>query len=472
MSNFNEFFKNRGAKTIVDRFFNAVDIFSETKITSLNYNIVEEPPKPASYYVENKLTATHKVRIEYTTTASEDEVKLAEFEVPKEIDGLFIIDGAYRIVTNKLESSYDCRIIMSGTGVHCINFDYNRKFDIDKRILKIKKTDSELSLVDRDINIKFEDIDNVSDSDRELLKLTEDQIKKFQVKLDLDYVPEYITTKLINDCMNFGDDRLKDLIVDKNIESVPKSFLQYIFRSNNGRNYNTARRQISNYFMKYGIIQEQVNSISVMALRFFKGSSDISSKESNVQVPPSINAMNMESLGEKITIHKTVAYNPTFADLIDLGDTPINQNTNLQNALTVSTHITDDGVLFDVYDKNFTRITIKYLDYLNSKVCASEYVDYNTNQLKPNENGEVEVKYRMKRKMVKVDEIDLIDLHPDYRLSSATRRIPFINSTDSVRISMGASMLKNLSSNIVICYVNLVKCWKPLKINYSRFGHL
>ena len=44
--------------------------------------------------------------------------------------------------------------------------------------------------------------------------------------------------------------------------------------------------------------------------------------------------------------------------------------------------------------------------------------------------------------MVKVDEVELIDLHPDFRLSEATRRIPFINSTDSVRISMGASMLK------------------------------
>ena len=48
----------------------------------------------------------------------------------------------------------------------------------------------------------------------------------------------------------------------------------------------------------------------------------------------------------------------------------------------------------------------------------------------------------MKRKMVDKDDYDLIDLHPDYRLSSTTRRIPFVNMTDSVRISMGTSMLK------------------------------
>lgn len=99
-------------------------------------------------------------------------------------------------------------------------------------------------------------------------------------------------------------------------------------------------------------------------------------------------------------------------------------------------------MLFDVFSPDFQKVTISYLDYLNKKVCASEYVDYNTNTLKPNKDGMVEVKYRMKRKMVPVGEVELIDLHPDYRLSSTTRRIPFVNYTDSVRISMGTSMLK------------------------------
>jgi hypothetical protein len=48
----------------------------------------------------------------------------------------------------------------------------------------------------------------------------------------------------------------------------------------------------------------------------------------------------------------------------------------------------------------------------------------------------------MKRKWVDKDDFDLIDLHPDYRLSEASRQIPFLNATDSVRISMGTSMLK------------------------------
>ena len=115
---------------------------------------------------------------------------------------------------------------------------------------------------------------------------------------------------------------------------------------------------------------------------------------------------------------------------------------NLQNSLTVSTTITDDKVLFDVYDLDFKKITIEYIDYLNTKVCASEYVDYEKKEMKPNKDNMVEVKYRMRRKMVPIDEVQLIDLHPDYRLSETSRQIPFINMVDSVRVSMGTSMLK------------------------------
>lgn len=57
--------------------------------------------------------------------------------------------------------------------------------------------------------------------------------------------------------------------------------------------------------------------------------------------------------------------------------------------------------------------------------------------MKPNKDNMVEVKYRMRRKMVPVDEVQLIDLRPDYRLSETSRQIPFISMVDSVRVSMG-----------------------------------
>ncbi len=320
MSNFNEYFRNKGAKLMVDRFFGNADAFNpKVKIATLDHYIVDEPEQPASYYVENGLTATHKVKIEYTTTDNLEEVKTSEFEVPKEIDGVFIIEGAYRIATNKMGSDYDCRIRMSGTGDYIINFDFDRRYDINKRVLKIKRNDPDLKLIDRDVKVKYEEIDSATGEIKELLRLSETQTKKFQIKLDLDYKPEYITTRLINDCLAFGDDRLKDLVIDKTIESVPTSFIKHIFRSNNGRNYNSARRHISSYFSKYGRLSDQISVITTMSIRFFKGSSD-SKGDTGLQVPPGINAANLQSLSSKITVPATVAFNTTFSDLIDFAD--------------------------------------------------------------------------------------------------------------------------------------------------------
>ena len=317
MSNFNQYFKNTGVKIIVDRFFNNVDAYNpDYKITSLNYSIVEEPPHQASYYIENGLTATHKVQIEYTLN-DEDGVRYSEFEVPKEIDGAFIIEGAYRISTNRLGSDYDCRIRMSGTGDYRINFDYDRYYDINKQVLIIKRINPDLGFNEKTKSIPFDEIDEASNDPKlkDLLLLTEKQTKKFMIKLDLDYKPEYITTKLIQDCLAYGDDRLRDLIIDKSIESVPTSFMQFLFRDSNGRNYFSARRRITSYFTKYNRLQDQITAITNLCIRFWKDA-----KCSELQIPPGINPIALEAIGNKITIPESVAYNSTFSDLIDIAD--------------------------------------------------------------------------------------------------------------------------------------------------------
>ena len=441
MSNFNEYFRNQGAGELVKKFLRNPDIYSKKKITSMNWKILNDPPQPSSYYIENGETAVWRVQVEYTIDDKPD-ILYSVFEIPKEIDGAFIIEGSYRIATNKLGPDWNCRIMISGRGDHKIQFDYQRQYDTEKKVLKLK-IDEEGNFLLRATEIPYDKIDTIEGPKKEVLKLSEYQSKKFAIKLNLDYYPDYITTKLIDECIEYGDDRLRDLIIDKQVESVPVGFMNYMFHSSNGQNFSKAQRAIATYFMKQGKLQEDLNPISTLAFRFFKGTQEAKTGEANLQVPPGVNAINLASISDKIVIPETVAYNSSMSDLIDLADTPINQNTNKQNSLTVSAHVTDnERVLFDVYDKEFNKITIMYIDYLDKKVCASEYVDYNTKTLKPNDKGEVEVKYRMKRIMVPVDEVELIDLHPDYRLSIVSRRIPFINYTDSVRISMGTSMLK------------------------------
>lgn len=442
MSNFNQFFKSQGAQTMVERFFSNIDTYNpNADLTDLKWHIEQTPTNPASYYIENGLTATHKVILEYDINY-DGVTRLSEFEVPREIDGAFIIEGSYRFPTNHLVNDYDCRINMSGTGRYYINFDYDRQYDITKRELVVRRTNPVLGLVEKSKTYPFDQIDKISGLEKEGLKLTDRQIEKLQIKLDLDYKPEYITQKLIEECIKFGDDRVRDLIIDKKIESVSRGFMEYIFNGSNKKNFWGTRRKIQNYWTKMGKLQDQIKVLTMMCLRYWKGSSDASKGGSDLQVSSGINAINMEAQTNKIQIPQSVAYNTSFSDLICVGATPINQNVGKQNALTVSAHVDGDAVTFDVMDLNFNKETIPYLDYLNSKVCASEYVDYDNNRMKPDANNQVQVKYRLRRKMVPVDEVELIDMHPDYRLSEEVRRIPFVNYTDSVRIHMGSSMLK------------------------------
>lgn len=318
MSNFNQYFKNKGAEILVDRFFNNIDIYnSSNKLTEIKWKI-EDENKPASYYIENGLTATFKVLLEYTIN-DDPEIKYSEFEVPKEIDGAFIIEGSYRISTNRMGSDWDCRIKMSGIGDYKINFDFDRKYDIVQRKLNIKVTNRDLGVTEKNIEISYDDLNNAlkDPKKKEFLKLTDRQSQKFAIKLDLDYKPEYITQKLIDECLAFGDDRLKDLIIDKKIESVSNGFMQYIFSGNNRRNFYLTKRRITSYWTKNGRLQDQVNAISTLCFRYFKGSKDTKGEDSNLQVPPGVNAVNLEAISNKIVIPPSTAYNTTFADLID-----------------------------------------------------------------------------------------------------------------------------------------------------------
>lgn len=449
MSNFNEYFRSTGLKRMVDEFLDGVDSYSETKVTKLDYRIREDLNYPANYYIENKLTAEFRVVVEYEQDG--DGIKKeAEFAVPKEIEGAFIMDGAYRISTATLGRDFECRIYDQGSGTRGITFDFSRRFDFDSYSLIITNIDPTLGFInEKNIEIRFSEIDDIvnsNDPKRELLRLTERQRKKFQIKLDLDYDPEFITQRLINDCEKLGDDRVHDYIIDKTIDTVASSFMNYLFTADKRKNFYTTKSKIRSNYSRYGRIN--LSYLTSICNKYFrKGSAEL-------QIPPGINPINLDSFKSKIQINPTVAYNSTMSDLIDIADTPINGNTNLQNSLTISTHVTEDGVMFDVYDKNFNVITIPYIDYLNSKVVASEYVNYETNEVVPDNSGKIEVKYRMKRKIVESNDYDLIDLHPDYRLSSTSRRIPFVNFTDSVRISMGTSMIKQS--------IQLINAEKPL----------
>lgn len=329
MSNFNDYFRNTGASLITERFFKGVDEYHpKKKITKLTHKIEKVPDHPASYYIENGYTATFKVIIEYEL--NNDGKKLyTEFECPREIDGCFILEGSYRINSNILGLDPNCRIQNSGSGEKKINFDYDRRYDISQRILRIKNYNPDLGKIEGYTEIPYDEIDAALENPslKEKLKLTPIQTKKFEIKLDLDYTPEYISRQLIDDCLDYGDDRLKDLIIDKTIDSVSKSFQKFLFKDANGSNLYLTKRNIRNYFTKQGKIQEQCNVLTNLCNKFFRKGRDKEDKTKsdgdNYQIPPGVNAVNLESYKSKIQVMGSVAINTTHLDLIDVGDTPI-----------------------------------------------------------------------------------------------------------------------------------------------------
>lgn len=320
MSNFNQFFRNKGAGELVKKFLMGVDMHTQQKITDLKWKIADEENQPASYYIENGLTATHKVIVNYTIDYGKDLME-SFFEIPREIDGAFIIEGAYRIATNTLGSDYDCRFNLAGRPPFYINFDYNRKYDLPKEVLKIRIMDPVLNVLAQTKEIKLDDIDKITGTDRESwLKLTERQSKKLQIKLDLSTKPEYITKDLIQKCLAFGDDRYRDLIIDKSIDSVSSGFMKFMFKP---ANLIATRRAINQYWIRYKTLQEEIKSIARLAQRYFKGSSEKKRGDSDVQIAPGINAMNLNAIGSKIQVGESVAINSSMLDIIDVGDTPI-----------------------------------------------------------------------------------------------------------------------------------------------------
>ena len=245
MSNFNDYFKSAGLKRIVDKFITDADIYNpDYKITKLSYKILDDPGYPASYYFENDLTSEFKILVEYELNNSGDTLE-AEFSVPKELDGTFIINGTYRISTSKLGKDLECRIYNQGGGARQVIFDYFRYYNIDDKELVIKNIDPNLGISDKNLNIPYNEINSSLEGEKkEALKLTEKQSKKFQIKLDLDEYPEYITQELIDKCIELGDDRVHDFIIDKTIDSVPTSFMNFLFKSDNGANFYSVRKKI------------------------------------------------------------------------------------------------------------------------------------------------------------------------------------------------------------------------------------
>lgn len=358
-------------------------------------------------------------------------------EVPRMSDGMFIINGGYRMCSNRMDASSTCRLYKSSWNALRFCFDWNTyvRF-IPYTQGSIPSTIDECSqcllhFVDLDYNeYEVELTDENCEKYKDFLELTDDQLWRIQIRLDKKLDSPYITRDLVAELYASKDDRYDDSIVSKQISTFERDFKSHMYNPNTIKKVITG---INSKFLNTGKVF--LKDLQTAIKSYFS-----SAKSSFIEIPSNVNPIVYDSLKSKIKLQDYVSYNKSFADIIDPANTPENANANIINELNVCITIIENDIFIDCYDlETGAKLRLNYFDYLNRSVLRSEYYDYaNKSVIKSDSYG---YKLRCKdRVTTDLSEIELVEPSPDERLSPSTRRIPFVNMCDTVRIAMGDAM--------------------------------
>ena len=125
--------------------------------------------------------------------------------------------------------------------------------------------------------------------------------------------------------------------------------------------------------------------------------------------------------------------------------TPEGQNIGLILHLSTYAKINDFGMIETPYAKVKNGVITNEIKYFNAIEEENHKIAHGATSY--NENGkiteeEVEVRVNGEPKLVKREEVDLIDVAPNQAFSVATSMMPFLNHDDATRALMGTNMQK------------------------------
>lgn len=402
----------------------SLELVAMTPINGTEYQI--------SDLLENEQTDNFMVLCTVKVTEGNETNQIQDtIEIPRMINDIFIIEGKYRITTNTMGNSGTCRMFRRDQKVVRFVFDYGFlvKFKADSPLIStvIEVTDEDGE------KITFEGTEENLGKFKEFTKISEEQRTLLRIKMDTDYIPEYLDYDLLKKIWELPDDRDADLIIDKRISTIESDFERHLWMPDNRRKVIT---KVSNRWWKYHRLD--LAEIQRVMIGYFKGA-----KSKCIEIPATVNPLVYDSLKYKLIMPRTVPFNKTFTDLIDPSNTPENGNVNRINELNVCTSIEKGVIYYTCYNlKSGEKVKMKYIDYLDKKVLLNTYYDYKDKKVI--KSPTYEYTYHLKTHKVDQlpDDIELVEPHPDEKLSVTVRRIPMVNMCDSVRVSMGASMIK------------------------------
>lgn len=391
------------------------------------YEMVDSDDTDINYLMTHGLTSSFTAKFYFSW--EKEGVKYEstdELEVPKMVNSAFVVGGKLRISTNTLDNDGYLTVFNNNIRVRP---DLNILFEEDPHSPGGYKLTAEEY---KDVDKETYPITPKTISERmETFKLEQAQVDKIKVKLDTDNVPDYLSYDIIIRLINLGSDYKLDNLIDKKIHSPASNLLGYLKSSD------VRRRIIRSMTAKYN----QYNKIYLRDIQNELNQYMLVASERNIDIPSTINPLVFDSLKSKIVIPSTSMYNKSMTDIIDVVNTPINQNTNKNNELNVCADIIDDEIYIKCYRfPSQEKVTVPYTHYCTKRVLLNDDWDYDKKTFKQGK-----VRYKLRTKLYEGtsrDTFDYIEPQPDEKLSLTSRRVPMGNMSDSVRLGMSTGMMK------------------------------
>jgi len=430
MANFNDLIVPKLADYL-ERFVSAINRYDTQgrEIRLKTYRMTGTDEHDLTTLIRDSLTAF--IQCEFIFEVTESNGKListseCEMQIPRIVNGVFVINGALREPTYTMANAWDCRVYKESVV-------FNNKVRVDYEsptVYNVTLTD-ELGDVYLFNRTEFINFLNTEKNLLYLLNLSDYEIAKLKLKLDTDKIPSSVTPELIENLINLGEDKYKDSIVDKKINDTLSSLMLTL------ELLETKRRLRKGFWDNFNksnnIYLTQLQSI---IYKFFR----VADSE-DIDIPQNINPLTYSSLEYKVIFPSYTTYNRSMIEIIDPVDTPENNNVNRINRLNVCASVSEGIIYIDCYDLKGKKLHLRYVDYLNRHRLAN--TDYDYDKKKVIKKNSYAVKKRFSEEIV-TDLSLLTDLvvepKADEMLSVNSRRIPLINMSDSGRVAMGTSM--------------------------------
>ena len=394
--------------------------YYNTPLRKRGYEVVNvsvvHPKIELSKAIELEQTYNYNLLLEYQNIETGERPEPIVIEVPKMVNDSFIIFGKYKTPTLMLDNDKNARFYESQFVI-----DSDKTFNYETGLFKYLNSNGEEVIID---------VNAIDELPEEARQVEKNILKKIEIKFNLPAPIKELTNDILiqaKDRFAGYNDKVEDHILDKKVLTVQAGLVNFL-KSHKKEVYT----RIASDLPRRGKIYASEMNKYIRA--FF-------SRGGMIDNPSKVNSLTFSALSRRIKLSEYTEYNRSLVDIIDPIRTPENANANIVNELNVCSVIDEDGgISIRVFDPSFNPVVIPYIDYFDSYIIDNQSVDYVNKKVEPKvkvrRRGEVIGEY----KLSEVPKPYYIDASADDKLSYSTRRIPMINYTDSIRVSMGGNM--------------------------------